>query len=146
VRKFGLRIWTWQIRAFGKISVERPLYAGGIPVADARPFIGSERGARLGSQWVRVQVTHTLQPDIENCTSTSFRRIFDNLYMHSFKTSEGFIPVVVGVSLVAADTRTTIPDPRTFMRTAYDALTRSFDTGIITVVRYRERIESPART
>ena len=66
--------------------------------------------------------------------------------MHSFKTSEGFIPVVVGVSLVAADTRTTIPDPRTFMRTAYDALTRSFDTGIITVVRYGERVESPART
>jgi diguanylate cyclase (GGDEF)-like protein len=87
-----------------------------------------------------------LQPDIENCTSTSFRRIFDNLYMHSFKTSEGFIPVVVGVSLVAADSRTTIPDPRTFIRTAYDALTRSFDTGIITVVRYGERIESPART
>ena len=85
-----------------------------------------------------------LQPDIENCTSTSFRRIFDNLYMHSFKTSEGFIPVVVGVSLVAADTRTTIPDPRTFMRTAYDALTRSFDTGIITVVRYGERVESPS--
>ena len=50
-----------------------------------------------------------LQPDIENCTSTSFRRIFDNLYMHSFKTSEGFIPVVVGVSLVAADTRTRSP-------------------------------------
>lgn len=42
------------------------LYAGGIPVADARPFVGSERGARLGSQWVRVQITHTLQPDVEN--------------------------------------------------------------------------------
>jgi len=84
-----------------------------------------------------------LQPDIDNCTSSSFRRIFDNLYMHSFKTSEGFIPVVVGVSLVAADARTTVPDARTFMRTAYDALTRSFDTGIITVVRYGERVESP---
>lgn len=79
-----------------------------------------------------------LQKDIENCTSASFRRIFDNLYMHSFKTSEGFIPVVVGVSLTAADGMTGLPDPRTYMRTGYQALQRSFDTGIITVVRYGE--------
>jgi sigma-B regulation protein RsbU (phosphoserine phosphatase) len=85
-----------------------------------------------------------LQPDIDNCTSTSFRRIFDNLYMHSFKTSEGFIPVVVGVSLVAADKQTGLPDARTYMRTAYDALTRSFDTGVITVLRFGEALPRPA--
>jgi PleD family two-component response regulator len=79
-----------------------------------------------------------LQKDIENCTSASFRRIFDNLYTHSFKTREGFIPVVVGVSLAAADGMTGLPDPRTYMRTGYQALQRSFDTGIITVVRYGE--------
>jgi diguanylate cyclase (GGDEF)-like protein len=75
----------------------------------------------------------TLQPDIQNCTSQSFRRIFDNLYMHSFKTSEGYIPVVVGVSISAADTGTGFPHPKHFMRHAYDGLTRSFDTGLITV-------------
>ena len=75
----------------------------------------------------------TLQPDIQNCTSQSFRRIFDNLYMHSFKTSEGYIPVVVGVSISAADTSTGFPHPKHFMRHAYDGLTRSFDTGLITV-------------
>jgi PleD family two-component response regulator len=80
-----------------------------------------------------------LQPAIENCTSASFRRIFDNLYMHSFRTSEGFIPVVVGVSLVAADARTGLPDPKSFMRSAYDALARSFDTGIITVMKHGEQ-------
>ena len=42
-------------------------YTGGVPVADARAFVGgTERRARLGSQWVRVQVTHPLQADIEN--------------------------------------------------------------------------------
>ena len=75
----------------------------------------------------------TLQPDLNNCTSQSFRRIFDNLYMHSFKTTEGYIPVVVGVSISAADTSTGFPHPKNFMRHAYEGLTRSFDTGIITV-------------
>ncbi|MCB1684835.1 MAG: diguanylate cyclase, partial [Pseudomonadales bacterium] len=75
----------------------------------------------------------TLQPDIQNCTSQSFRRIFDNLYMHSFKTTEGYIPVVVGVSISAADNETGLPHPKHFMRHAYEGLTRSFDTGLITV-------------
>ena len=75
----------------------------------------------------------TLQPDIHNCTSQSFRRIFDNLYMHSFKTSEGYIPVVVGVSISAADSETGFPHPKHFMRHAYQGLTHSFDTGLITV-------------
>lgn len=74
----------------------------------------------------------TLQPDIGNSTSQSFRRIFDNLYMRSFKTSEGFIPVVVGVSISAADSRTGFPHPKHLMRHAYEGLTRSFDTGLIT--------------
>ena len=75
----------------------------------------------------------TVQPDVENCTSQSFRRIFDNLYMHSFKTSDGYIPVVVGVSICAADAETGFPKPKIFMRHAYDGLTRSFDTGLITI-------------
>lgn len=78
----------------------------------------------------------TLQPDVENCTSQSFRRIFDNLYMHSFKTSEGYIPVVVGVSICAADLNTGFPHAKQFMRYAYDGLSHSFDTGIITVQPY----------
>lgn len=41
-------------------------FTGGIPVADARPFVGAARRARLGDQWVQVQVTHPLQPNVEN--------------------------------------------------------------------------------
>ncbi len=48
----------------------------------------------------------TLQSSLANCNSKSFRRIFDSLYMHSFKTSQGYIPVVVGVSISAADETT----------------------------------------
>ena len=78
----------------------------------------------------------TLQPNIENCTSQSFRRIFDNLYMHSFKTSEGYIPVVVGVSISAADSSTGFPHPKLLMQHAYEGLTRSFATGVIAVQQF----------
>lgn len=78
----------------------------------------------------------TLQPDLEVCTSNSFRRIFDNLYMHSFKTSEGYIPVVVGVSICAADASSGFPDARAFMQFADGGLNHSFDTGLISVQTY----------
>ena len=78
----------------------------------------------------------TLQPDLDVCASSSFRRIFDNLYMHSFKTSEGYIPVVVGVSISAADATTGFPTAKQFMQHAYAGLTRSFDTGLISVQTY----------
>ena len=86
----------------------------------------------------------TLQPNIENCTSQSFRRIFDNLYMHSFKTTEGYIPVVVGVSISAADAGTGFPHPKHFMRHAYDGLSRSFDTGLITVQQFDPAVAARA--
>lgn len=86
----------------------------------------------------------TLQPDIDNCTSESFRRIFDNLYMQSFKTSSGYIPVVVGVSICAADARTGFPEPQQMMEHAHAGLRRSFDTGLISVQQIEQR--QPAGT
>lgn len=78
----------------------------------------------------------TPQDSIKNCTSQSFKRIFDSLYMHSFKTSEGYIPVVVGVSIAAADSTTGYPTSKDFMNFAYDGLTQSFDTGVVTARTY----------
>jgi hypothetical protein len=78
----------------------------------------------------------TMQDNLTSCTSQSFKRIFDSLYMHSFKTAEGYIPVVVGVSISAADATTGHPNAKAFMNFAYEGLARSFDTGIITVRSY----------
>ena len=79
------------------------------------------------------------QPSIDNCSSHSFKRVFDNLYMHSFKTSEGYIPIVVGVSICVADASTRLPeDALSYLRAAYDGLTRSYDTGVITVATYKQ--------
>lgn len=77
-----------------------------------------------------------LQADMKNCTSQSFRRIFDSLYMHSFKTSEGYIPIVVGVSISAANSTTGHPGAKEFMSFAYHGLTRSFETGMVAVQPY----------
>lgn len=78
----------------------------------------------------------TMQESISNCTSKSFKRIFDNLYMHSFRTTQGYIPVVVGVSISAADSTTGIPNAKDFMAFAQSGLKNSFDTGIINVRAY----------
>ena len=73
----------------------------------------------------------TLQSSLSNCTSKSFRRIFDSLYMHSFRTSQGYIPVVVGVSITAADDSTGFPNAKNLLSFAKIGLQQSFDTGII---------------
>ena len=80
----------------------------------------------------------TVQESLNTATSQSFKRIFDSLYMHSFKTSEGYIPVVVGVSISAADTTTGYPDAKTFMNFAYSGLAKSFETGVISVQAYEK--------
>ncbi len=77
------------------------------------------------------------QPSLADCSSHSFKRVFDNLYMHSLKTSEGYIPIVVGVSICVADESTGLPDAKSYLRAAYDALMRSFDTGVITLTHYK---------
>ena len=87
----------------------------------------------------------TLQDQLKNCTSQSFKRIFDSLYMHSFRTTEGYIPVVVGVSISAADQSTGFPNAKEFMRFANDGLNRSFDTGMITVRPYEVGAAQGAR-
>jgi phosphoserine phosphatase RsbU/P len=76
------------------------------------------------------------QPTIDNCSTASFRRVFDRLYMHPFKTSEGLIPVVAGVGICAADTATGLPEPSALLRAARQALTQSLETGMITVRRF----------
>jgi len=74
-----------------------------------------------------------LQEAMGNCTSQSFKRIFDQLYMRSFSTGEGEIPVVVGVTICAADRTTGHPNAKDFMSFAYEGLAKSFETGTITV-------------
>ncbi|MEM7080358.1 MAG: response regulator [Pseudomonadota bacterium] len=73
----------------------------------------------------------TMQESIKSCTSDSFKRMFDNLYMHSFKTTQGYIPVVVGVSITAADRTTGYPGGEELLHFAEAGLNKSYETGTI---------------
>jgi len=75
----------------------------------------------------------TLQDNLANCTSQSFSRVFDSLYMHSFRTSSGYIPVVVGVSIAAADASTGYPRAQEFLEFARLGLAKSYTSGTIEV-------------
>ncbi|MBM4203427.1 MAG: response regulator [Gammaproteobacteria bacterium] len=60
-----------------------------------------------------------------------FRRIFDSLYMRSFKTSRGFIPIVIGMSICSADASTGFPGPKLLMELASKGIVPLFDSGTI---------------
>jgi PleD family two-component response regulator len=62
----------------------------------------------------------------------AFRRIFDSLYMRSFKTSRGFIPIVIGMSICSADASTGFPGAKLLMELAFKGIAPSFDSGTIT--------------
>lgn len=85
----------------------------------------------------------TLHAGIDECTSTTFQRVFDGLYLKSFKTSDAYIPVSVGVSITACDARTGFPHPRQLMRQAMQALGDSFESGHIQVQQART-MDAPA--
>ena len=62
----------------------------------------------------------------------AFRRIFDSLYMRSFKTSKGFIPIVIGMSICMVDANTGFPPAQALLDTASRGIPQSFDSGTVT--------------
>ncbi|MDG2277586.1 MAG: response regulator [Pseudomonadales bacterium] len=84
----------------------------------------------------------TLQDSMKDLTSKSFKRIFDSLYMHSFRTTEGHIPVVVGVSITAANSLTGYPKAKNFMSFGYDGLRSSYDTGIVSIRSFNPQTDN----
>lgn len=61
----------------------------------------------------------------------AFRRIFDSLYMRSFKTSKGFIPIVVGMSICTVDASTGFPAAKMLLQSAFKGMSASFDSGTV---------------
>ncbi len=78
----------------------------------------------------------TLQEDLRSCSAEGFKRVFDGLYMRSFKTAEGYIPIVVGVSVLAADETKGFPTAKMFFERGYQDLKQSFDSGTIIANTY----------
>jgi sigma-B regulation protein RsbU (phosphoserine phosphatase) len=71
-------------------------------------------------------------PNIEDCSASSFRRVFEGLNLRSFKTSEGYIAVDVGLSITACHGDFGIPEPEPYLDLATEKLAEAYETGLIT--------------
>jgi diguanylate cyclase (GGDEF)-like protein len=68
---------------------------------------------------------------LEDCSASSFRRIFEGLNLRSFKTAEGYIAVDIGLSITACHSDFGIPEPQEYLELGRQKLTEAYETGLI---------------
>lgn len=81
-------------------------------------------------------ITH--QPDIEQCTSASFRRLLEGINLKEFKTNTGYLSVRCTITLVAADQGTGFPEPEAIMNCAEQLQPKAQDVGLIVAERWQQ--------
>lgn len=74
-------------------------------------------------------ITH--QPDIDLCTTSSFRRLLDGINLKEFKTSSGFLSIKGAITLVAADQETGFPEAEDLMKRTESLLPRALAANMI---------------
>ncbi|HSC85403.1 MAG TPA: diguanylate cyclase, partial [Pseudomonas sp.] len=88
---------------------------------------------------VRVDETHfgliTLLEDLQECSPSSFKRLYDGLNLKAFKTSEGFVTLKAGISLVGLDAKSLPIDPQALLGHAAQLLPESYASGRVSAVR-----------
>ena len=88
---------------------------------------------------VRLEDGHfgllTLLSDLQECSPTSFKRLHEGLNLKAFKTSEGFISIKAGISLVGLDAQSLPTTPQTLLDRASDLLPDACSSGRINAVR-----------
>lgn len=88
---------------------------------------------------VRVDDTHfgliTLLDDLQECSPSSFKRLHEGLNLKAFKTSEGFITLKAGISLVGLDAKSLPIDPQALLDHAGRLLPDSYASGRVSAVR-----------
>ena len=77
----------------------------------------------------------TLLSDLQECSPTSFKRLHEGLNLKAFKTSEGFISIKAGISLVGLDAQSLPTTPQTLLDRASDLLPDACSSGRINAVR-----------
>ena len=77
----------------------------------------------------------TLLTDLQECSPTSFRRLHEGLNLKAFKTSEGFISLKAGISLVGLDAQSLPTTPQTLLERASLLLPDACSSGRINAVR-----------
>lgn len=77
----------------------------------------------------------TLLDDLQECSPSSFKRLYDGLNLKAFKTSEGFITLKAGISLVGLDAKSLPVEPNTLLERASALLSDSYASGRVTALR-----------
>lgn len=88
---------------------------------------------------VRLDDTHfalvTLLDDLHECSPSSFKRLHEGLNLKAFKTSEGFISLKAGISLVGLDAKALPLDPHDLIEHAAKLLPESYASGRVAAMR-----------
>ncbi|CAN7455823.1 response regulator [Pseudomonas sp. LjRoot71] len=88
---------------------------------------------------VRLDESHfgliTLLTDLHECSPSSFKRLHDGINLKAFKTSEGFISLKAGISLVGLDAKGLPCTPEQIISHAEKLLPESHSSGRVTALR-----------
>lgn len=77
----------------------------------------------------------TLLDDLQECSPSSFKRLHEGLNLKAFKTSEGFITLKAGISLVGIDAKALPTDPEQLILHAQKLLAESYASGRVAAMR-----------
>ncbi|MGE6240718.1 response regulator [Ectopseudomonas guguanensis] len=77
----------------------------------------------------------TLLEDLHECSPSSFKRLHEGLNLKAFKTSEGFITLKAGISLVGLDAKALPTDPEQVIQHAEKLLAESHSSGRVAAMR-----------
>jgi len=87
----------------------------------------------------RLDDTHfgliAMLEDLHECSPSSFKRLHEGLNLKAFKTSEGFISLKAGISLVGLDAKALPVDQETLIDQAAILLPESYATGRVAALR-----------
>ena len=87
----------------------------------------------------RVDDTHfgmvALLDDLHECSPSSFKRLHEGLNYKAFKTSEGFITLKAGISLVGLDAKALPTDTEQLIQHAQNLLPESYASGRVAAMR-----------
>ncbi|MDO9320378.1 MAG: response regulator [Pseudomonas sp.] len=76
-----------------------------------------------------------LMENIQECSPSSFKRLHEGLNLKAFKTSEGFITLKAGISLVGLDAKALPLTPQNLIDKAVELLPEAYDNGRINATR-----------
>ncbi|BCD86889.1 transcriptional regulator [Pseudomonas solani] len=77
----------------------------------------------------------TLLEDLHECSPSSFKRLHEGLNLKAFKTSEGFITLKAGISLVGMDGKALPVDVEILIDQAAKLLPESYASGRVSAIR-----------